>query len=280
MFYFCWKQYIVLCFFGGKSRRRENVFSYWFLLFKDNSTSCDDEITWIRRPPALKGSTTSGNNGSNKISALKQQDEHHQSRHHQNPRSVHYKESKHKTSGKPPKPTGNTVVSLDRRRHNPPNRQDRDSKSRSSHSLREKSNSKNSLLDSKDSKEESSSSQGERYHRKSPFWEPPPPPPHHWDPHYYNYASREELRMMDFYRRPYDPRYGSCQDLLYNQHPSTLSLTTACDNGCCGQQPRFYPTPCCSHYNNNYQVQFGWLWICANLKILFVCDFEFILLAL
>jgi hypothetical protein len=54
---------------------------------------------------------------------------------------------------------------------------------------------------------------------------------------------------MEYYRRPYDPRYGSCQDLFFSQHPSTLSLAAACENNCCNQQ-RYYTAPCCGapHY--------------------------------
>lgn len=128
-------------------------------------------------------------------------------------------------AGKPPRPVG----SLDRRRQLSTNREERDHKSRSAHSLKEKSS------DSKEMKNKSKhmisrtgsfevrhggsggggSNSGESgpvggprsgdFNRSSPgFWEPPPPPafPYYWDGYHFwpssCHASREELRGVDY----------------------------------------------------------------------------------
>ncbi|XP_019540219.2 liprin-beta-1 isoform X4 [Aedes albopictus] len=173
--------------------------------------------------------------------------------------------------GKPPRPlTG----SLDRRRHLGASRHERDSKSRSTHSLKDKSSSSelqhhdshssNLSLNSKGkpSKHQHDSGNYNNYnssgsshhnnnngHRQSPgIWEPPPPPPvSHWDPHYYwnwnnHHHSREELRLIDYHRRQQAElyRYGSNGALS-----STQDLS--CSRGCCNRpyyQPP--PQPCCS----------------------------------
>lgn len=160
--------------------------------------------------------------------------------------------------GKPPRPT-NPAASLDRRQRSrsQSNRRERDSKSRSTHSLREKDLNEKLLISDKLSKDNSSSSCSNR--RMSPIaWEPPPPPPFApWDYYKHPMTSRDDLRSLEYYRRPCDPyRMGSCQELFH--HPSTLSLSGACDN------PYYhYPTPptppCCSnHYFQNYQVSIRW----------------------
>lgn len=127
--------------------------------------------------------------------------------------------NKQNGNGKPPRPVG----SLDRRRQLSTNREERDHKSRSAHSLKEK------VTDAKDMKGKSKtmicrtasfevragggngsisgeSALGTRpnneFHRASPgFWEPPPPPsfPYYWDGYHFwpsssCHASREELR--------------------------------------------------------------------------------------
>lgn len=86
-------------------------------LSSDNSTSCDDEITWIRTSAktatpakAKKGSSTPQKAGTSSSSSPQIQ-----------------------VPGKPPRPS---IGSLDRRRLNM-NRSERDSKSRSTHSLKE-----------------------------------------------------------------------------------------------------------------------------------------------
>jgi hypothetical protein len=155
----------------------------------------------------------------------------------------------------PPRPTMSqySPATLDRqqRSRSQSNRRERDSKSRSTHSLREKDLNEKTLISDNLSKEHNSSS---NHRRISPVrtWEFPPPPPFApWDHHYYQHymASFEDLRSMDFYRRPCDPYRGSCQDL--HHHPSQLSLMS-------GHQQAYdphYPTspPCCNNYYPNYQ---------------------------
>lgn len=162
-------------------------------------------------------------------------------------------------SGKPPRPAVPSA-SLDRRQRSrsQSNRRERDAKSRSTHSLREKDLNEKLMISDKLSKENSSSSCSNR--RMSPIaWEAPPPPPFApWDQHYYKHhmASREDLRSMEYYRRPCDPyRLGSCQELFH--HPSTLSLSgNPCEN------PYFHyppPPPCCTNqFYPGYQVSIRW----------------------
>lgn len=137
-------------------------------------------------------------------------------------------------NGKPPRPVG----SLDRRRQLTTNREERDHKSRSAHSLKEKGSSSDlkemknkakhqiSRTGSFEVRKGSNSSEsgfGMRpvdFHRTSPgFWEPPPPPafPYYWDGYHFwpssCHASREELRGVDYngmgaHRRPLGPSGG------------------------------------------------------------------------
>lgn len=76
---------------------------------KDGSTCGDEDFHWVKTEPPSEQRTVS-------------------------PTSSHYTKDSSISNGMPPRPPG----SLDRRRQNPKNRHDRDAKSRSSHSLREK----------------------------------------------------------------------------------------------------------------------------------------------
>ncbi|KFB38265.1 AGAP010342-PA-like protein [Anopheles sinensis] len=186
-------------------------------------------------------------------------------------------------SGKPPRPLRETG-SLDRRRNLSTSRHERDGKSRSTHSLKEKSsssdlhkhdslssnlslNSKDQLHDSGSFNNYNSSGSGSLHqqrhqHQHNPrhspsIWEPPPPPPlAHWDPHYYwgyphyhhqhQHQSREELRLIDYHRRQQELyQYGSNSNLGSAQDLS-------CSSGCCNRgyfPPPFPPPPgaCCSY---------------------------------
>ncbi|CRK97311.1 CLUMA_CG010705, isoform B [Clunio marinus] len=217
-------------------------------LEKDESTSEDEEITWscLQRSQKRTHETygvTKALKDSSKTPDRKTptQDE---------PKSP-------TASGKPPR-FSNPPASLDRRqrsRSQSNRREQRDSKSRSTHSLREKDLNDKILISDKLAKDNSSSSCSNR--RMSPIaWEVPPPPPFApWDHHYYKHhmSSRDDLRSMDYYRRPCDPyRLGSCQELCH--HPSTLSLSGNCEN------PYFHfpppPPSCCNnHYYQGYQRQ-------------------------
>lgn len=126
-------------------------------------------------------------------------------------------------NGKPPRPVG----SLDRRRQLSTNREERDHKSRSAHSLKEKGSesvkdmknkSKNMIcrtgsfevrhgnsLGGSNSGESGLGPRSSDYHRASPgFWEPPPPPafPYYWDGYHFwpssCHASREDVRGVDY----------------------------------------------------------------------------------
>jgi hypothetical protein len=160
---------------------------------------------------------------------------------------------------KPPPRPAHIAASLDRRQRSrsQSHRRERDSKSRSTHSLKEKDLNDKILIANNLSKDNNSSSSCSNRNRMSPIaWEIPPPPAFHpWEQHYHkhNMASREELRTMDYYRRPYDPyRLGSCQE-LYSHYPSTLSLQGNCDS------PYYHypPPPCCNnhYYPPSYQQQ-------------------------
>lgn len=167
----------------------------------------------------------------------------------------------------PPRPVNApnySSATLDRRQRSrsQSNRRERDSKSRSTHSLREKDLNEKNLICDNLSKEHSS---GSSHRRISPVtWEFPPPPPFApWDYNYYQQfmASHDDLRSLDFYRRPYDPYrvMGSCQDL--HHHPSQLSLASHhCEsNPYLHYQPPMPPQPpCCGNYynpNQNYPQQ-------------------------
>lgn len=167
-------------------------------------------------------------------------------------------EPKSPTTGKPPRPS-NHAASLDRRQRSrsQSNRRERDSKSRSTHSLRcEKDLNDKLLISDKLAKDNSSSSCSNR--RMSPVtWEVPPPPPFApWDHPYYKHqiTSRDDLRSLEYYRRPCDPYrpMGSCQELYH--HPSTLSLTGTCDNSYYHYPPP-PPTCCTNHFYPSYQVR-------------------------
>lgn len=158
-------------------------------------------------------------------------------------------ELKSPNSSKPPRgpPASIASASLDRRQRSrsQSHRRERDSKSRSTHSLKEKDLNEKILIGNNLAKDNNSSSSCSN-RRMSPItWEIPPPPPFHpWEQHYYKHhmASREDLRSMEYYRRPMDPyRLGSCQELFH--HPSQLSLT--------GDSPYFHfppPPPCCNNH--------------------------------
>lgn len=148
-------------------------------------------------------------------------------------------------SGKPPRPAG----SLDRRRQLSTNRQERDSKSRSAHSLikdkaeKEKHSEKHLPRTSSFEGAEGSFAS---HRRESPgFWEPPPPSyPYHWETPQHPFwlschASREELRLMEMHRRHQDQmyRYGSSGALNSTHHQEMY--------GCC-QRYHPPPPPCCS----------------------------------
>lgn len=159
-------------------------------------------------------------------------------------------EPKSPTSGKPPRPSLPSA-SLDRRQRSrsQSNRRERDSKSRSTHSLRDKDLNDKIMISDKLAKENSSSSCSNR--RMSPItWEAPPPPPFAPYDYYKHHMSREDLRSMEYYRRPCDPyRNGSCQELYH--HPSQLSLSGgSCDNP---YYPHYPPPPCCSNHYQGYQ---------------------------
>lgn len=170
---------------------------------------------------------------------------------------------------KPPRPLG----SLDRRRHNGPNRQDRDSKSRSTHSLKEKSSSDNTQQQNSSQQYDYRHDPSYQYSRGiSPgFWEPPPPPaippyPSYYDHYYWNnmVRSREELRMMDHHRRQQQDsyRYGSNGALsnhsqmdLYNNGGGSGRENNGYYNG------RHQMPSCCSYdhriNSGGNQVRFG-----------------------
>ncbi|XP_055691910.1 liprin-beta-2 isoform X2 [Lutzomyia longipalpis] len=202
----------------------------------DDSTCCDEDFTWVRseniseEPQSLPVTSTTIP-----------------------PSNV--------PSGKPPRPAG----SLDRRRQLTTNRQERDSKSRSAHSLikdkslgnEQKEKHAEKHLPRTSSFEGATEGAYPAHRRESPgFWEPPPPSyPYHWEtpPHPFwpsCHASREELRFMEMHRRHQDQlyRYGS-SGALNSSHPDMY--------GCC--QQRYHPPPpppCCScerlsHWNLN-----------------------------
>lgn len=221
----------------------------------DNSSSEDEEITWtcLQRSQKRTRDTFDHNNKYYKAD-LKEDDEEEEDR--QTPARNDIKPTAN--SNKPPRfANANSSVSLDRRQRSrsQSHRRERDSKSRSTHSLKEKDLNEKILIGNNLSKDNNNSSSSCSNRRMSPItWEIPPPPPFHpWDQHYFKHhmASREDLRSMEYYRRPCDPyRLGSCQELYH--HPSTLSLT-----GGGYDYPNFYPPPpCCSnhYYSAPYQV--------------------------
>ncbi|XP_052873359.1 uncharacterized protein LOC128278667 [Anopheles cruzii] len=192
----------------------------------DESTCCDDDFTWVMRTQARleapKASVESDVRRSVSRTAPGTRTPSRADRGEAASVGARADASGASTpgpSGKPPRPLRETG-SLDRRRHLGSSRHERDSKSRSTHSLKEKSSSSefpkhdsmssNLSLNSKDHHHDSgsynnynSSGSGSQQHqqqhhhhhhphhrqRQSPspgIWEPPPPPPlSHWDPHYY-----------------------------------------------------------------------------------------------
>ena len=163
-------------------------------------------------------------------------------------------------ASKPPRGPGNISASLDRRQRSrsQSHRRERDSKSRSTHSLKENDLNEKILIGNNLQAKDNNSSSSCSNRRMSPIaWEIPPPPPFYpydkWEQHYYknHVTSRDDLRSMEYYRRPIDPyRIGSCQELFH--HPSQLSLAGNCES------PYFHfpppPSPCYnSHFYPPYQ---------------------------
>lgn len=171
---------------------------------------------------------------------------------------------------KPPRPVG----SLDRRRHNGhTNRQERDSKSRSTHSLKEKSFNDNPQPNSSQQYDYRHDPSYQYNRGVSPgFWEPPPPPaippyPSYYDHYYWNnmVRSREELRMMDHHRRQQQDSYRYGSNGALSNH-SQMDLYNNTNGGGSGGNNGYYNSrhqmpPCCSydHRNNSggNQVRFG-----------------------
>lgn len=215
----------------------------------DDSTSEDEEITWtcLQRSQKRPQEHYIGKHSVKNSSKTPER------------KTPTYDDPKSPTSGKPPRPLANPSASLDRRQRSrsQSNRRERDSKSRSTHSLREKDLNDKILISDKLAKENSSSSCSNR--RMSPItWEAPPPPPFApgspWD-HYYKHhmTSREDLRALEFYRRPCDPyRNGSCQELYH--HPSMMSLSGNCDHA----YYHYPPQTCCGNHYPGYQVSIRW----------------------
>ncbi|KAG4073996.1 hypothetical protein HA402_014201 [Bradysia odoriphaga] len=188
---------------------------------KNESTCCDEDFTWVRSDPPIESRSLPTDQVINSPIT--------------------------NNSAKPPRPAG----SLDRRRTSHTNRQERDNKSRSAHSLKERSVS-SEFKDASNEKGHHHDSNHHHHSRASPgFWEPPPPPqiPYsHWDaPHYYNNyhgASREELRMIEYHRRQQHDmyRYGSNLTLSASQEIYNAG-------GCCNARYHALPPPpcCCDH---------------------------------
>ncbi|XP_035919883.1 uncharacterized protein LOC118517655 isoform X3 [Anopheles stephensi] len=263
----------------------------------EDSTCCDDDFTWVyshhNRAEAPKASVESDRRSVSQTPATRSVPRDQRSLEMSRQKKQQQRQSTESTttplhgtgddvvvpSGKPPRPSRETG-SLDRRRHLSANRHERDGKSRSTHSLKEKSSSSelhkhdsmssNLSLNSKGSfnnYNSSGSGSQHQYHHSCPpahnahnsrmspgIWEPPPPPPlSPWDPHYYwnqphlhhHVQSREELRLIDYHRR---------QQELYHQHGggsnSAMGSTQdlSCSSGCCSRNYYHYPPvpPCCS----------------------------------
>jgi hypothetical protein len=171
-------------------------------------------------------------------------------------------ELKSPNATKPPRPSA--AASLDRRQRSrsQSHRRERDSKSRSTHSLRNEKDLNEKIMIANNLAKDNQSSSSCSNRRISPiaFEVPAPPPFHPWEMHYYKHhmTSREDLRSMDYYRRPCDPyRIGSCQELYH--HPSNLSLAGNNYDNYYHYPP---PPPCCanSYYPGSsstpYQVDF------------------------
>lgn len=147
--------------------------------------------------------------------------------------------------GKPPRPTG----SLDRRRNKIINRQERDGKSHSTHSLKEKPSSnllKDDLKGNKIQENGGNCRHENNFHCSNKFWDLPPPPPSSlpytlWDQYINFQRSREELRMLDYHRRQHDAynRFGS-NGTLSNSQYDLFGSALALGNNCCSRYPPCY----------------------------------------
>lgn len=220
----------------------------------DDSSSDGDEITWTCLQRSQKRARDNFNSKYFK-GEVKEEDEERKTPAHSGMRSP----ISNSNSNKPPRFANANSVSLDRRQRSrsQSHRRERDSKSRSTHSLKEKDLNDKILIGNSLSKDNNNSSSSCSNRRMSPIaWEIPPPPPFHpWEQHFFRHhmASKEDLRSIEYYRRPFDPyRLGSCQELF--QHPSNLSLS-----GANYETPPYYhyPPACCSnHYYSSppYQV--------------------------
>ncbi|XP_053658951.1 uncharacterized protein LOC128708020 [Anopheles marshallii] len=270
----------------------------------EDSTCCDDDFTWVHshdRSEAPKASVESDRRSISQTTATRSvpRDQrslempHKKSQQCQSTGSTTQGIGEVVPSGKPPRPARESG-SLDRRRNLSSSRHERDGKSRSTHSLKEKSssvelhkhdsmssnlslNSKDHIYDSGSFNNYNSSGSGSQHQhhscpphshnsRLSPgIWEPPPPPPlSPWDPHYYwgyshhhpHHQSREELRLIDYHRRQ--------QDLYQHGSNSALCSTQdlSCSSGCCSRSYFHYPPVpplCCSmdrpQWSNDVQRQ-------------------------
>ncbi|KAL7033148.1 hypothetical protein ACKWTF_007493 [Chironomus riparius] len=218
------------------------------------SSSDEDEITWTCLQRSQK--RTHENFDQNYIKEVKEEEE--EEEESKTPALSEIKPpNSNLNSNKPPRFANANSVSLDRRHRSrsQSHRRERDSKSRSTHSLKEKDLNEKILIGNSLTKDNNSSSSCSN-RRMSPIaWEIPPPPPFHpWEHHYFKHhmSSREDLRSMEYYRRPYDPyRLGSCQELF--QHPSNHSLS----GGNYDAPYYHYAPPCCSnhYYSPPYQRQ-------------------------
>lgn len=236
----------------------------------EDSSSDDDEITWTCLQRSQKRTHDNFDREYIKEEVKEEEDE-------EERKTPARNETKPPNSNKPPRFANANSVSLDRRQRSrsQSHRRERDSKSRSTHSLKDKDLNEKILIGNSLTKDNNSSSSCSN-RRMSPIaWEIPPPPPFHpWEHHYFKHhmASREDLRSMEYYRRPYDPyRLGSCQELF--QHPSNLSLS----GGNYDTPYYHYPPPCCSnhYYSPPYQVnglKYNFLFRKSN-----ICFFKFII---
>ncbi|XP_058065636.1 uncharacterized protein LOC131215264 [Anopheles bellator] len=252
----------------------------------DESTCCDDDFTWVRtqaRLEAPKASVESDVRRSMSRTAPGTRTPSRADRGEAASVAARADASGASTpgpSGKPPRPLRETG-SLDRRRHLGSSRHERDSKSRSTHSLKEKSSSSefpkhdsmssNLSLNSKDHHHDSGSynnynssgsgsqQQQQQHHhhhhrqRQSPspgIWEPPPPPPlSHWDPHYYwgaypHHPHHHQQQGSREELRLIDYHRRQQQELYRYGSSSALGSSqdlSSCASGCCSRS--FYPPP-------------------------------------
>lgn len=228
----------------------------------DESSSEDDEITWscLQRSQKQNHEKFVAKYDGDSLNEDHKKSE--QRKSNSNNDHLHHKQHAiPPIAANPSKSCG--AASLDRRQRSrsQSHRRERDSKSRSTHSLREKySRDSKPMIADKLSRDHHFSSCSNR--RMSPTWEIPPPPPFQpWEYHRYkrhNMSSNEDLREMQFYRCPCDPyRVNSCQELY---HQSQLSLAANCEN----TYYPYGPPPCCANHYYSPQVRSdGWtLFIC------------------